>query len=36
MDRVFEPTMENKERERLMYWWRKAVDRTRDWTEDER
>ena len=36
VDRVFEPAMDDKERERLMYWWRKAVGRTRDWTEDER
>ena len=35
IDRVFEPGMPVEERERLMHWWRKAVDRTRDWTEDE-
>ena len=35
VDRVFEPAMEEKERERLMHWWRKAVDRSRDWSEEE-
>ena len=35
VDRVFEPSMDAGERERLVRWWRKAVDRTKDWAEDE-
>ena len=35
VDRVFQPAMEERERERLMHWWRKAVDRSRDWSEEE-
>ena len=35
IDRVFEPSMSADERERLMHWWRKAVERTRDWAEED-
>lgn len=35
IDRVFEPTMEAGERARLMHWWKKAVERTLDWMEDD-
>lgn len=36
VDRTFEPDMDPVERERLMHWWRKAVDRCRDWNEEDR
>ena len=35
IDRVFEPSMEAGERARLMHWWKKAVERTLDWMEDD-
>ncbi len=35
IDRVFEPSMTAGERARLMHWWRKAVERTLDWMEEE-
>ncbi len=35
VDRVFEPSMDRGERERLVRWWRKAVDRTKDWAEGD-
>ena len=35
IDRVFEPSMSVDERERLMHWWRKAVERTLDWAEED-
>ena len=35
IDRVFEPSMEASERSKLMHWWKKAVERTLDWMEDE-
>ncbi len=35
IDRVFEPSMGSNEREELMRWWRKAVDRTKNWTEED-
>ena len=35
IDRVFEPSMEAGEREKLMHWWKKAVERTLDWMEDD-
>ena len=36
VDRIFEPNMDASERDRLVHWWRKAVERTRDWTEESR
>ena len=35
IDRVFEPSMEASERSKLMHWWKKAVERTLDWMEDD-
>ena len=35
IDRVFEPSMTDDERESLMHWWRKAVKRTLDWAEED-
>ncbi|MEE2971775.1 MAG: glycerol kinase GlpK [Planctomycetota bacterium] len=35
IERIFEPSMDASERERLMRWWRKAVDRTLDWAEED-
>ena len=35
IERVFEPQMSESERERLMRWWRKAVERTLDWAEED-
>ena len=35
VDRVFEPAMDDSERARLVRWWRKAVERTLDWAEDD-
>ena len=35
VDRVFEPAMDESERDRLVRWWRKAVERTLDWAEDD-
>lgn len=36
IERVFEPSMSADERDRLMHWWRKSVERTLDWTEEDR
>lgn len=36
IERVFEPSMDDGERDRLMHWWRKSVGRTLDWAEDEK
>ncbi|MCU0522681.1 MAG: glycerol kinase GlpK [Anaerolineae bacterium] len=34
IDRTFEPTMDEAQRERLYHGWQKAVTRTLDWVED--
>lgn len=34
-DLLFEPRMEQRERERLLRGWRRAVDRARDWAEHD-
>jgi glycerol kinase len=35
IDRVFEPAMKDGERNKLVHWWNKAIERTLDWMEDD-